>query len=70
MQILPPPRLNNLPPHGRVNLAEREAGERRKDFACIECEMSLEEASTEAKRCLRCDHFGYGSFKGGRIERW
>ena len=70
VQILPPPRLNNLPPHGRVNLAEREAGERRKDFACIECEMSLEEASTEAKRCLRCDHFGYGSFKGGRIERW
>ena len=70
VQILPPPRLNNLPPHGRVNLAEREAGERKKDFACIECEMSLEEASTEAKRCLRCDHFGYGSFKGGRIERW
>ena len=61
---------NNLPPHGRVNLAEREAGERKKDFACIECEMSLEEATTEATRCLRCDHFGYGSFKGGRVERW
>ena len=70
VQILPPPRLNNLPPHGRVNLAEREAGERKKDFACIECEMSLEEATTEATRCLRCDHFGYGSFKGGRVERW
>lgn len=70
VQILPPPRLNNLPPHGRVTICEREASERKKDFACIECEMSLEEATTEATRCLRCDHFGYGSFKGGRIDRW
>ena len=70
VQILPPPRLNNLPPHGRVTIGEREASERKKDFACIECEMSLEEATTEATRCLRCDHFGYGSFKGGRIDRW
>ena len=70
VKILPPPRLNNLPPHGRVTICEREASERKKDFACIECEMSLEEATTEATRCLRCDHFGYGSFKGGRIDRW
>ena len=70
VQILPPPRLNNLPPHGRVTIGEREASERKKDFACIECEMSLEEATTEATRCLRCDHFGYGIFKGGRIDRW
>ena len=70
VQILPPPRLNNLPPHGRMTIGEREASERKKDFACIECEMSLEEATTEATRCLRCDHFGYGSFKGGRIDRW
>ena len=46
VQILPPPRLNNLPPHGRVTIGEREASERKKDFACIECEMSLEEAIT------------------------
>ena len=53
-----------------MTIGEREASERKKDFACIECEMSLEEATTEATRCLRCDHFGYGSFKGGRIDRW
>ena len=22
------------------------------------------------KRKLRCDHFGYGIFKGGRVEKW
>lgn len=32
--------------------------------------MTHEEACAESGRCLRCDHFGYGIFKGGRIERW
>ena len=32
--------------------------------------MSEEEALQEARRCLRCDHFGYGIFKGGRVEKW
>jgi Uncharacterized conserved protein len=32
--------------------------------------MTLEEAQQESSRCLRCDHFGYGIFKGGRVEKW
>ena len=67
---VPTPRFNNKPPHGRVNLQEREAGERKRDFACIECEMSDQEAQIESTRCLRCDYFGYGNFKGGRNEKW
>ena len=30
----------------------------------------IEEALQEASRCLRCDHFGFGSFKGGRQTEW
>ncbi|MGN0708545.1 MAG: NAD(P)-binding protein [Faecalibacterium sp.] len=67
---IPTPHVTDLRPRGRVNPAEREAGERRCDFNCIECGMSNEEASQEASRCLRCDHFGYGIFKGGRVEKW
>ena len=36
----------------------------------IECGMTHEEASQESSRCLRCDQFGYGIFKGGRVEKW
>lgn len=32
--------------------------------------MSEQEATQEASRCLRCDHFGYGIFKGGRSKEW
>ena len=32
--------------------------------------MTKEEAVQESSRCLRCDHFGYGIFKGGRENRW
>ena len=32
--------------------------------------MTEEEALQESRRCLRCDHFGYGIFKGGRVEKW
>ena len=67
---VPTARLNNKPPHGRINTTEREADERKRDFKCIECGLTDEEAYNEASRCLRCDHFGYGIFKGGRIERW
>ena len=67
---VPKPTFNNRPPHGRVNLKEREAGERKHDFSCIECEMSHQEAQIESTRCLRCDYFGYGNFKGGRNEKW
>ena len=68
--VLPSPKFNNKPQHGRVNLSEREASERKKDFKCIECEMTKQEANAESSRCLRCDYFGYGNFKGGRVRKW
>ena len=67
---IPAPRLNNRPPHGRIDTTEREAGERKHDFEDIEIGLTCEGACTEASRCLRCDHFGYGIFKGGRTTKW
>ena len=67
---IPTARLNNKPPHGRIDTTEREAGERKHDFKCIECGLTDEEAYNEASRCLRCDHFGYGIFRGGRKGKW
>lgn len=67
---IPDPDLSDRTPCGRVNLTERPAGERKCDFAITECGMSLKEACQEARRCLRCDHFGYGNFKGGRTKSW
>lgn len=57
-------------PCGRVNLTEREACERVLDFEGVENCMTKKEAMQEASRCLRCDHFGYGIFKGGRERQW
>ena len=67
---IPAPRLNNRDPHGRINTTEREACERRCDFEDIECGLTEEGAYTEASRCLRCDHYGYGIFRGGRNVKW
>lgn len=67
---VPTPKFSSMKPMGRVNPEERLACERRNDFECIEKCMSDEESCQESGRCLRCDHFGYGIFKGGRIEKW
>ncbi len=67
---VPTPRCTDLRPRGRVNATERDACERKGDFQCIECGMTDQEAGQESSRCLRCDHFGYGIFKGGRVEKW
>ena len=55
---------------GRVEVALRDAAERKNDFEPIEYGFSCEEACQEAVRCLRCDHFGFGAFRGGREEQW
>jgi NADPH-dependent glutamate synthase beta subunit-like oxidoreductase len=55
---------------GRVNMREKEASERKDNFDIMEESMSREEAVQESGRCLRCDHFGYGSFRGGRNAQW
>jgi len=67
---IPYPALMNKSPHGRINTTEREAGERKGDFVCIECGLTEQGAMEESSRCLRCDCFGYGNFKGGRKEKW
>ena len=58
------------PPCGRINLPERPAAERRNDFKLMEYAMTIQQAAQESARCLRCDHHGYGSFKGGRECKW
>ena len=67
---LPPVRFDDNEPRGRINMKERPAEERRHDFGLMECSMTDEEAHCESGRCLHCDHFGYGIFKGGRIGQW
>ena len=67
---IPSPKLNNSPPHGRIDTTERRACERKHDLEDIECGLTQEGACAEAGRCLRCDHFGYGIFRGGRNEKW
>ena len=64
------PRCTDLNPRGRINCRERAAAERKNDFVCMEHCMTCEEATKESSRCLRCDHFGYGIFKGGRVHKW
>ena len=67
---IPTPDLSDLRPRGRINTTVRDASERKHDFQCIECGFTGEEAEKESSRCLRCDHFGYGIFKGGRVDKW
>lgn len=62
--------LEDKTPCGRVNITEKPAAERKTNFEEIECGMTCEGAKQEASRCLRCDKFGFGSFRGGRVERW
>ena len=67
---IPEAKITDRPPCGRVNLTEREAAERVRNFEGVENCMTEKEACQEAGRCLRCDHFGYGIFKGGRETLW
>ena len=65
---VPPAAANWRQPCGRVNVVERPARERKGDFDAVEVEMSAEEAFQEARRCLRCDHFGCGVLDEGRVQ--
>ena len=67
---IPAPSLKDHQYCGRVNMAEVPAEERKGNFNLMECPMSIQEAKQEASRCLRCDHFGCGIFKGGRTIEW
>ncbi|MCH3968211.1 MAG: NAD(P)-binding protein [Atopobiaceae bacterium] len=67
---LPPVQFKGKTLCARCEMTEREASERVADFDNVENGLTPEEAHQEASRCLRCDHFGYGAFRGGRIEQW
>jgi NADPH-dependent glutamate synthase beta subunit-like oxidoreductase len=67
---IPPAHLTNTPPCGRVNLKSKHLADYAGNFELLTEGMTLEEAQQESSRCLRCDHFGYGSFKGGRNTEW
>ncbi len=67
---VPEPAMTNMPPCGRVNLRAREIERIDSDFALVQNGMTDEEAFQECSRCLRCDRFGYGLFRGGRSLEW
>ena len=67
---IPKAHYTNLHPCGRIDALERESCERKCDFDCMEYNLTDEEAAQESSRCLRCDHFGFGNFKGGRVVKW
>ena len=67
---IPKAYLGERPSCGRSELPMEKAYERKGNFQCIECGFTEEVAKQEAQRCLRCDHFGYGVFKGGRKKKW
>ena len=67
---VPAPHAADRMPCGRSNTTERSAEVRRRDFAMMECGLSSQEASQESDRCLRCDKFGLGAFRGGREFSW
>ncbi len=62
--------VQNIHSCGRVNLLHRQANERDLDFLEVEQCFGAKEAQQEASRCLRCDCYGYGIFKGGRVNQW
>ena len=68
--VLPDPKINSVVQRGRINLTEREASERKNDFDAIEHEMTCMQANLESSRCLHCDYFGFGNFRGGRETKW
>lgn len=62
--------IDDHKPSGRNELSERHAAERCNDFDEVEGGFDFEKAMMEATRCLRCDCHGFGSFRGGREEKW
>ena len=67
---IPEPDHATITPCGRVNLTNRDVENIDGDFGIVTEGMSEQEAKQECSRCLRCDCFGYGKFKGGRSEQW
>ncbi|MDR2492554.1 MAG: FAD-dependent oxidoreductase [Coriobacteriales bacterium] len=54
----------------RSNMTEPAIETINGNFALVEAGLRPEEAAQESARCLRCDHFGRGAFRGGRSLQW
>ena len=68
--VVPPPSSHYRMACGRSNATERAAAVRSHDFLLMERGLSDQEAQQESDRCLRCDQFGFGAFRGGRTCSW
>ena len=67
---IPLPDLTTSPACGRVNIKAKNIKNIEGNFELASIGMTDEECAQECSRCLRCDHFGYGGFKGGRLAEW
>ena len=67
---IPPASQNCKVAIGRVTSLEREAIDRKNDFEMCEKPISHEEMKQECAKCLRCDHFGMGTLRDGRVYQW
>lgn len=67
---IPHPPIEDKKARGRIEMKERYASERGGDFGAVELPMTREESLAECSRCLRCDLTGFGSFRGGRVDKW
>jgi len=67
---LPPVEFKGRISCARSEMKERGVEERRHDFEMFEEGLTDEACKQETNRCLHCDHYGFGAFKGGRIEQW
>ena len=70
IEDIPEAALSPAPPCGRVNLRTRPACDCVDNFDDIKEGMTEDEVLQESSRCLRCDHYGYGNFRGGRMRQW
>ncbi len=66
---IPVPEFKDVKQTARVNMPEADHN-RVNSFDAVEYCMSDEEVAQETSRCLRCDFFGYGKFRGGRVSKW
>lgn len=67
---VPEPQMTNNPPCGRATLSMEFHDDLEGNFDLVSIGMTQEEVEQECGRCLRCDHFGFGSFRGGRKIQW
>ena len=67
---VPPATFNGRMYCARSNTTELHLGSLPEPFAQVESGLLPEEALQEARRCLRCDHFGLGAFREGRRFSW